>query len=203
MKWYLNILLAVLLVSSCNNYGPSHPRTGDLVFFKASQGNEFEDAINSATSDESTAFIHVAIIEVSNDSLFLIQAETEGVTRRLWDSSAEKAAYSIMRLRTSESLVSEAVERAKTFIGQPYDWYYLPDNDAMYCSELVYESYLDNSGEHIFPAKPMNFRAADGSMPQFWTELFDSLGCPVPEGIPGTNPNDLSRSPLLEKVTWQ
>lgn len=202
MKWYLNILLTVLLVSSCNNKG-SCPQTGDLVFFEAAQGNEFEDAINSATSDESAGFIHVAIVEVSNDSLFLIQAETEGVTRRLWDRSAEKAAYSIMRLRFSKPLAVRAVERAKTFIGQPYDWYYLPDNDAMYCSELVYESYLDNSGEHIFPAKPMNFRAADGSMPQFWTELFDSLGCPVPEGIPGTNPNDLSRSPLLEKITWQ
>lgn len=203
MKWYLNILLAVLMVSSCNNYGQSYPRTGDLVFFKVSQGNEFEDAINSTTSDKPDGFIHVAIIEVSNDSLFLIQAETEGVTRRLWDRSTEKAAYSIMRLRFSKPLAVKAVERAKAFIGQPYDWYYLPDNDAMYCSELVYESYLDNNGEHLFPAKPMNFRAADGSMPQFWTELFDSLDRPVPEGLPGTNPNDLSRSPLLEKVTWQ
>ncbi|MCH5325636.1 MAG: hypothetical protein J1E29_00345, partial [Duncaniella sp.] len=78
---------------------------------------------------------------------------------------------------------------------------FLPDNDKMYCSELVYESYLTESGAHIFEAAPMNFRAADGSMPQFWLELYAELGVPVPEGIPGTNPNDLSKSPLLKIVS--
>lgn len=70
----------------------------------------------------------------------------------------------------------------------------------MYCSELVYESYLDDNGEHIFLARPMNFRAPDGSMPQFWVELYDALGCPVPEGVPGTNPNDMYMSPVLKPV---
>ena len=48
----------------------------------------------------------------------------------------------------------------------------------------------------------MNFRAADGHMPAFWTELFDRLGEPIPEGIPGTNPNDLAKEPVLQEV-WR
>lgn len=64
----------------------------------------------------------------------------------------------------------------------------------MYCSELVYESYLNEDGSHIFNAIPMNFRASDGSMPEFWTSLFARLGSPVPEGMPGTNPNSIART---------
>ncbi len=46
----------------------------------------------------------------------------------------------------------------------------------------------------------MNFRAADGSMPPFWNELFAKLGEEIPEGLPGTNPNDMSRDTLLTEV---
>ena len=46
----------------------------------------------------------------------------------------------------------------------------------------------------------MNFRNADGTMPQFWTDLFSRLGEPIPEGEPGTNPNDMARSTLLQTV---
>ena len=40
----------------------------------------------------------------------------------------------------------------------------------------------------------------DGTLPQFWADLFDQLGEQVPEGLPGTNPNDMAREELLEEV---
>ena len=43
-------------------------------------------------------------------------------------------------------------------------------------------------------------KAVDGNMPEYWTELFGKLGRPVPEGEPGTNPNGMSKSSLLEQV---
>lgn len=70
----------------------------------------------------------------------------------------------------------------------------------MYCSELVYESFLRRDGSHLFTAIPMNFRDKDGNMPEFWTGLFAGLGRDVPEGEPGTNPNDMSRDPALQLV---
>ena len=97
--------------------------------------------------------------------------------------------------------MEECLTKAKSFIGQPYDWWYLPDNGKMYCSELVYESYLDSDGYHIFEAHPMNFRSPDGTMPQVWISIFEELGQPVPEGVLGTNPSDLSKSPLLYTIT--
>lgn len=46
----------------------------------------------------------------------------------------------------------------------------------------------------------MSFRDAEGQMPAFWVELFAKLGETVPEGVPGTNPNDLSRDEQLVEV---
>ena len=37
-------------------------------------------------------------------------------------------------------------------------------------------------------------------MPEFWEELFAGLGKEVPEGEPGTNPNDMSMEPVLTLV---
>lgn len=89
-------------------------------------------------------------------------------------------------------IAGRAVERAKTFLGQPYDRSLLPDNGKVYCSELVWESYMDGDGA-IFEARPMNFRASGGTMPIYWTEHFAALGEAIPEGVPGTNPDNMSR----------
>ena len=76
----------------------------------------------------------------------------------------------------------------------------------MYCSELVWECYLTGSKiEHLFTARPMNFRTADGRLPQFWIDHFAAMDQPIPEGVPGTNPQDMSREKFLKIVYryWQ
>lgn len=42
----------------------------------------------------------------------------------------------------------------------------------------------------------MNFLDENGVMPEFWTRLFEKLGVAVPQGVPGTNPNDMARDAL-------
>ena len=46
----------------------------------------------------------------------------------------------------------------------------------------------------------MNFRDKDGNMPEFWTNLFKEHNEEIPEGVLGTNPNDLSKSMKLVKL---
>jgi len=87
------------------------------------------------------------------------------------------------------------IERAKSLIGKPYDNAFLPENDAYYCSELIQTAFGD-----LFESKPMNWRDKEGNLPEYWIKHFKELGMPVPEGVPGTNPTDLSRSPLLRKL---
>ena len=46
----------------------------------------------------------------------------------------------------------------------------------------------------------MNFRGPDGNFPNFWLNLFAKLGKPVPQGRPGTNPDDMVSNPILEEI---
>lgn len=94
----------------------------------------------------------------------------------------------------------QAVRRARGFIGEPYDFLYIPDNGSHYCSELVYDAFMID-GKPLFRAHPMNFKAADGTFPQYWLDLFDGNASAIPQGLPGTNPNDMSRDPSLQLLS--
>ena len=37
-------------------------------------------------------------------------------------------------------------------------------------------------------------------MPRYWVALFEKLGEPIPEGEPGTNPNEMARDPQLVEI---
>ena len=74
--------------------------------------------------------------------------------------------------------------------------------EAVYCSELVHASFLQDDGTPIFSAKPMTFKDPEGETDPYWTEYYARLGVPIPEGEPGTNPNDLSRDPVLQEIAF-
>jgi len=46
----------------------------------------------------------------------------------------------------------------------------------------------------------MNWLAPDGTMPPYWEWLFGQLGMAVPQGVPGTNPRQMSQSECLQDV---
>ena len=96
--------------------------------------------------------------------------------------------------------VASFIVNAKNALGEPYDVAFLPDNGARYCSELVRDSYRLADGTYLFDEEPMNFKNAEGEMPVYWEQLFALLGMPVPQGVPGTNPQGMCASPLLETV---
>ena len=205
MKRLLSVICALgISFGYSSSFELGDLRTGDLLF-QTEGVSDFSQAISAATAKDTVSFVHVAIVNVGNDgNIEIIEASPQYGVRicsideffKITKAQTDGPSYTVMRL-DGDYPVAQAVERARTFIGQPYDWYYLPDNGKMYCSELVYEAFLNGEGEHIFNAVPMNFRAPDGSMPQFWTDLYNELGIDVPEGVPGTNPNDLSKDPRL------
>ena len=168
-------------------------------------------AIAAATGrNEELKFTHVGIAVIGDRADSVLEATSDGGVRmtalqEFLDKSGRIDGRPLVvakRLKDTAGIAA-SVRRARTFLGQPYDYSFRPDNGRMYCSELVWESYLGSDGVRIFPARPMNFRAADGSMPRFWTELFGRLGEEIPAGVPGTNPNDMARdSALTEICRW-
>lgn len=180
---------------------------GDLLF-QVGADSEMSGAIKAATgSDNTLKYTHIGIAIPHEGADSVLEATSDGGVRittleEFLDRSARlggRPAVTVMRLRDTTG-VAASVRCARRFLGEPYDYSYRPDNGRMYCSELVWESYRRADGQRIFTARPMNFRAADGSMPAFWEELFDALGEPIPEGVPGTNPNDMAREAVLEEI---
>lgn len=200
---YIGILFLGL---SCAPQAPEL-RTGDLLF-QVGATSDMEGAITAATKRDSTLnFTHVGIAIAGNEADSVLEATSNGGVRiTTLDDFLNRAGHIagrpgivVMRLRDTAG-VTRSVKRARLYVGLPYDYSYRPDNGKFYCSELVWESYRDTCGERIFPARPMNFRAADGTMPDFWVVLFEKLGEPIPEGEPGTNPNDMAREAILTEV---
>ena len=200
---YIGILFFGL---SCTPEGP-RLHTGDLLF-QVGADSAMESAITAATKRDSTLnFTHVGIFFFFFGADSVLEATSDGGVQivPLEDflnragRIAGRPGVVAMRLRDTAG-ITLSVKRARQYAGLPYDYSYRPDNGRFYCSELVRESYRDTCGQRIFPARPMNFRAADGTMPAFWTELFEKLGEPIPEGVPGTNPNDMARDPHLREV---
>lgn len=187
-------------------------RSCDLIFVSGSRSSEdssMDKAITLATGDpESMSFTHVAIVERRWMRLWVIDASPRhGVARRrfsefLKEQEGPGVHLAVKRLRTMRGLSRRDILcNAESYLWQSYDFTFMPDNGMMYCSELVRESYRDRQGRYIFDAAPMNFLAPDGSLPEYWHELFESIETEVPQGVPGTNPQDMSQSPLLETVT--
>ena len=211
MKRILLVLLILLPAFGCGHKGDCL-QNGDLIFvglpmdYDAETGT-MDEAISSATGDGALNLIHVAIAEVKADSVWVIDATiAHGVDRHPLDTFFKD--FTLPDGRYPEFIVKRvqgvdadaAVERAKTFCGRAYDVRFLPDNDELYCSELVQRSYLDQDGNPVFKSAPMNFKAPDGTMPPYWEWLFGKLGMEVPQDLPGTNPQDMSISPSLVDV---
>jgi len=168
---------------------------------------ECRPSMDQAIMGSTGAMVHVGIIEGRNDSLFVIDAAPKtGVSRRELnefleaqrDEEGRMPNIKIMQLKDQRGAM-DFVAKAKMLVGAEYDFTFLPDNGKYYCSELVYECYQRN-GKPIFEAAPMNFRNADGEFDSYWVELFERQGMEIPQGVLGTNPNDLYHSSLLVPV---
>ena len=179
-----------------------HPRytlqSGDLLFLTENR-SDMEHAISASTGE----YTHVALVERdSEDDVWIIEAMPENGVQRISYSQFEREhqlrffmeSFDIYRLTVSFDTVA-VITRAKNLIGKPYDDAFLPDNDAYYCSELVQTAFGD-----LFESKPMNWRDANGNLPKYWVKHFKKIHMRVPEGTLGTNPTDMSRSPLLKKL---
>ena len=182
--------------------GTLHPRytlqSGDLIFLNNNR-SDMEKAITASTGEYS----HVALVERdSADDVWVIEASPKKGVQRISYEQFERnhnlgffrGNIDIYRLTVPFDTLA-VIARAKSLVGKPYDEAFLPYNDAYYCSELIQMAFGD-----IFPSKPMNWRDADGNLPDYWKTHFEKLGVAVPEGVLGTNPTDMSRSPLLKRL---
>lgn len=219
---YLFLIIVVFAVISCRTsttevvMWDTSFMNGDLIFVAMPSNMEnpadtadMGSAIVAATGDSNSRnYIHVAIVERSGDSLFIIDATIKrGVARYPIDTfftdfhnpDGTPLRFDVMRLKEQDNM-ELFVSNAKRYVGQGYDLFFKPDNDMQYCSELVRNAYRINDSSYLFDEAPMNFRNPDGSFSPYWIKLFEGLGSPIPQDVMGTNPNSMSHSQLLRFV---
>ena len=182
----------------CRNEINDTLQSGDLIFLNNNR-SDMEKAISASTGE----YTHVALVERdSTGDVWVIEASPKYGVQRISYEQFERnhllgffgGNMDIYRLSVPFDTAA-VIARAKKLVGKPYDNAFLPDNDAYYCSELIQVAFGG-----IFPSQPMNWRDDEGNLPEYWIKHFEELGLPVPEGVPGTNPTDMSRSPLLKML---
>ena len=214
-----NIIIALTIIMlacvSCKNE-TNRLQNGDLLFVGlplnyALDTTDMASAIIESTGDTTAInYIHVAIVELDKkgDAWIIDATIKHGVDRYpldtfLCDFTLNDGSYptfDILRVDgISEDDAKRYVENAKNYIGCGYDMCFLPDNTEQYCSELVRNAYKHGEN-YIFNEYPMNFKSDDGTFPKYWQDIFALLQQPIPQDIPGTNPNGMIKEECLKKV---
>jgi len=170
---------------------------GDLLFVCCDSAN----AITEVTSGvEQLPIDHVGIVHrIGGDGgpLFVIEAVKPMVCLTPIDSfMCEGPQILVGRVNVAMD-VRKSVRQCLLMVGKPYDDLYLPGDSAVYCSELVQLNYVNPDGDLIFDTIPMSFHDATGRVTDYWQQFYSRRGMAVPEGLPGTNPGELSRRPQV------
>ncbi len=170
--------------------GPGKLRDFDLLFVVAQQPNAITDVTQGAAGYEVE---HVGVFLRENGVMKVIEAVYEGVREIEYEQFSQDASC-ILVGRLSKSLDKQKTRNnLKELVGRPYDFVFLPGSDAIYCSELVSESYVDKKGRQVFSPVPMSFHDESNNVTPYWKDFYSRRGMDVPEGKPGTNPGELSR----------
>ncbi len=208
---------AAIFAVGCSRDGAEGLRSGDLLFVYIPgdydiYGGAEDGAGGSGASKPEPLNIHVAILDVDGDSTWIVDATIKrGVARyplqdflkdfTLSDGSLPQ--FEVLRPKVSAAQARQFVANALQYAGMPYDVDFLMDNDAMYCSELVYDAYVTGDGERLFSLGTIDFLSADGTVPLYWRQIFELLQRDIPQGNPGIMPGDMTSSPRLESVDIQ
>ncbi len=200
MKKSIGILLCMLCTLSIGaqqmkKINRTNLCEGDLLFC----AKEASNPITEVTQGVSGMKIdHVAIVHKQVNKTYALEAIHKGVTLTPMDSFMARREM-VVAARLCDTLgVAQSVERALSFLGRPYDFNFMPSDSAFYCSELVQKNYRYSDGQLVFKPIAMSFHDKTGKITDYWKEYYGRQGLTVPEGEPGSNPGDLSRSKAIQ-----
>lgn len=166
-------------------------KEGDLLFQHLNCG-DFCDAIEKVTpAYQNMHFAHVGILIKNEHNQWVVaEAIGKGVCLTNLDTFVHRSGNKNIYVgRIKPEYKVPTLKEIGKFLGKPYDTVFDIHNDAYYCSELVYNLYLDDKGNSIFRLSPMTFKDPETNhyFPA-WVSYFNRMNFPIPEGKPGLNP---------------
>lgn len=199
------VLFVLSLIVSCKNSQFSGLKNGDLLFVTAKETG-LSGAINNVTQKQKNAsFDHIGILEKNKDGIFVLHAAPKGGSQKqnlkdfLKDQADDGQRVIIYRLKSQyQSTIPNAIEKADSMLGKPYNFNYILDENSYYCSDFIERVFRK---DHIFKLEPMTFiDPKTGKTNTFWEEFYQKKNLKVPEGELGCNPNGLAASDKIERV---
>ena len=177
-------------------------KEGDL-FFQDLDSSPLCEAIEKVTkSVNNKNFSHIGICIIENSELYILEAFSNGVDiikiEDFLKRSLNEYGYpkiTIGRLKPKYNyLIKNALQKGKLLINKEYDELFIIDNDKYYCSELIYEIFL-NPDYNLFELEPMTFKDPKSKkFMKIWVDYFNQFSATIPEGMLGLNPGGISRS---------
>lgn len=169
-------------------------KEGDLLFQHLNCG-DFCEAIEKVTpAYQNKHFTHVGIlIKDEHNQWIVAEAISKGVCLTNLDTFIHRSGKkNIFVGRIKPEYKIPTLKEIEKFLGKPYDTVFDIHNNAYYCSELVYNLYLDDKGNPIFRLSPMTFKDPEtNNYFPAWIKYFNNMNVPIPEGKPGLNPGSM------------
>lgn len=199
------VLAFVILLLGCKNSVSSGLKNGDLLFVTAKETG-LSGAINNVTQKQKNAsFDHIGILQKDKKGIFVLHAAPKGGSQKqelkdfLKDQSDDGQRVVIYRLKPQfQKNIPDAIEKANSMLGKPYNFNYILDENSYYCSDYIERAFRK---DHIFKLESMTFiDPKTGKTNAFWEEFYAKKNLKVPEGEPGCNPNGLAASDKIERI---
>ncbi|MCU4156995.1 hypothetical protein J1N10_13480 [Carboxylicivirga sp. A043] len=205
MKHLFKVAVIVLLTFSmgCTEDKTTNPfKSGDILFRGRMDGS-LSEAIDAVTqTGKAHHYTHMGVVELCNDTVWVYHAApVKGVTKELLAdfclSTEDSLVVGHFRIKDSyQAMIDRALETARQHVGQPYNYSYILEDEGFYCSEYVYELFVQDS---IFKLNPMTFiDPQSGEFHEGWIKHYKELGIDIPEGEPGCNPNGMAANERLK-----
>lgn len=187
-KWLFGFLLAVNVVFT----QPYRLKHGMLLFQQLECGSFCEAIMKVTPAYKGEHYSHVGIVFDADTSMFVLEAISKGVVLTHIDTFVNRTGKSKIYVGIVPKDYIPKKNQMLRFLNKPYDTIFNINNDAYYCSELVFLLYMNSKNQHFFSLKPMTFKDPDTKeFFQPWVEYFNKMKVPIPEGELGINPGDM------------
>lgn len=206
LRLNLVFLFSILFfVLSCKNSHIFGLKNGDLLFVTAKESG-LSGAINNVTQKQKKAsFDHIGILQKDKTGVFVLHAAPKGGSQKqnlnefLKDQANDRQKVVVYRLKPQfQKNIPDAIEKANSMVGKPYNFNYILDDNSYYCSDYIERAFRKDK---IFTLEPMTFiDPKTGKTNMFWEEFYAKKNLKVPEGELGCNPNGLAGSDKIERI---
>ncbi len=176
-------------------YWSYQPQKGDIIF----QSLPRTRLVSAIEGVSDSPYSHCGIVSKENGKWVVYEAFRDVEVSSLGEFifRGRNQGFAVYRFRPEFQIAIPAtIDQVRTFLGRPYDSRYRMDDEAIYCSELIYKAYRNVTGQDLGSL----IKLGDLDWEPFQETIRYYEGGPVPLDREMITPKELARASQLELV---